>query len=189
MKLIVGLGNPGKQYEKTRHNIGFMALDQLAGQEKWSEDKNGRALYLKTAISGQAVHLLKPQTFMNESGVAVAGAIKNHNLAAADTIIIHDDKDLPLGKIKIQAGAGAAGHNGVQSIINHLKTKDFIRIRIGIASDNPKKMTNTTKFVLQKFGLLEKNKVSAAINRINQAVNTILSDDLKKAMNEYNQNM
>jgi PTH1 family peptidyl-tRNA hydrolase len=163
MKLIIGLGNPGKAYQKTRHNIGWQVLDFLAGKVKWHESKKAPAFYFKTEINSQEVELFKPTTFMNESGRAVAYAFKKHNLKPADLIVVHDDKDLPLGKIKVQTGSSSAGHNGVQSIIDHLKTKDFIRVRIGIASDNPKKMADTSKFVLNGFSLLEKSKVKQTI--------------------------
>ena len=195
MKLIVGLGNPGKQYEKTRHNIGFMVLDKLAlfdsktrqtGNETWSTSKKSKAQYLIKKIAEQNIELLKPQTFMNESGSAVAYAIKNNNLSVADIIVVHDDKDLPLGKIKIQARSSAAGHNGVQSIINHLKTNDFVRIRVGIASDNPIKMNDTSKFVLHKFGFLEKKKVNEVTNQTAEAVISLLNSSIETVMNKYN---
>jgi len=171
MKLIIGLGNPGKQYAKTRHNIGWQVLDSLAGDDQWSESKKIKAQYLKNKINGIEAELLKPLTFMNESGQAVAYAVKNHNLTADDIIVVHDDKDLPLGKIKVQTNSSSAGHNGVQSIIDHLKTQNFNRIRIGIASDNPKKMADTSKFVLNRFGILEKSKVKQAVQ---QAVDEII---------------
>ena len=163
MKLIVGLGNPGKAYQKTRHNIGWQVLDYLTGKEKWLENKKAPAFYFKTEINNQKVELFKPTTFMNESGRAVAYAFKKHNLNFDDLIVVHDDKDLPLGKIKVQSGSGSAGHNGVQSIIDRLKTRDFTRVRIGIASDNPGKMTDTSKFVLSGFSLLEKGKLKQVI--------------------------
>jgi len=163
MKLIFGLGNPDQEYAKTRHNIGFMVLDELAQDQKWNDSKKAMAQYLKTVINNQPVELLKPQTYMNRSGLSVAHAMRHHNLQPDDLIVIHDDKDLPLGKIKVQANVSSAGHNGVQSIIDNLKTKNFTRIRIGIASDNPKKMSDTGKFVLGRFGWLEKTKVKKII--------------------------
>ncbi len=174
MKLIIGLGNPGKQYAKTRHNIGFMVLDFLIEKDKWNSSKKAKAEYFKKEINGVEVELYKPQAFMNNSGQAVAYAAKKHNLTAEDIIVVHDDKDLPLGKIKVQTDSGSAGHNGVKSIMDHLKTKNFTRIRVGIASDNPRKMVDTSKFVLNRFGLLEKGKVKQAIQEA--------ADEIKKLL-------
>ncbi|MBT3690026.1 aminoacyl-tRNA hydrolase [bacterium] len=174
MKLIIGLGNPGKQYEKTRHNIGFMVLDALAGNENWNNDKKAKGLFIKTKVNNTDVELIKPQTFMNESGFTVAYAIRKHNIDPKDVIVIHDDKDLLLGEYKIQNNRGPAGHNGVKSIIKHLKTQDFTRIRVGVASDNPRKMSDTSKFVLNKFGLFEKKKVKEVINKVIQEINNLI---------------
>jgi PTH1 family peptidyl-tRNA hydrolase len=178
MKLIIGLGNPGKKYEKTRHNVGFMVLDELAGGEKWGESKKVKAQYIKMRMGDENVELLKPQTFMNESGRAVAYAANKNGVSPADILVIHDDVDIPLGEIKIQEGRGAAGHNGVKSIIQHLGTKDFTRIRVGVGvaplykggRGGIKKPTNTSNFVLKRFGLLEKRKLSQAITAAAEAV-------------------
>ena len=174
MKLIIGLGNPGKQYAKTRHNIGWQVLDSLAGKNKWSESKKAKAEYIKKEIDGTLVELLKPLTFMNESGQAVAYAVKKHSIATSDIIVVHDDKDLPLGKIKIQSDSSSAGHNGVQSIMDHLKTQSFTRVRMGIASDNLKKMADTSKFVLNRFGFLEKGKVKQAVQQAVEEIKKLL---------------
>jgi len=172
MKLIIGLGNPGKSYTKTRHNIGWLVLDKLADKDKWSESKKGKLLHLHQTRDNHEIELIKPLTFMNNSGQAIAYALKKHNLTASDIIVVHDDKDLILGKIKVQTGASSAGHNGVKSIIEHLKTKDFTRVRIGVASDNSRKMADTSKFVLNKFSLLEKSKLNEALK---QAVEQIIN--------------
>src|SRR3989338_518570 len=174
MKLIIGLGNQGKEYAKTRHNIGWRVLDGLAGNSKWQSSKKVKAEYLKKEVNGKEVELFKPRTFINNSGQAVAYAVKNHNLTPKDIIVIHDDKDLPLGRIKVQAGASSAGHNGVQSIIDHLKTQAFTRIRLGIASDNPRKMSDTSKFVLNKFNLLEKGKVKKVIAEVIEEIKKLV---------------
>lgn len=183
MKLIVGLGNPGKKYIKTRHNIGWLILDELVNQEQlltnnqnhWQESKKAKALYLKTEINGQSVELLKPQTGMNDSGCSVAQAIKNHNLnIQTDIIVIHDDKDIALGKIKIQLNRSSAGHKGIQSIIQQIGTQNFTRLRVGIASDNPNQMKETNKFVLSKFGLLEKKKLKQTINEAVEKIRQLI---------------
>ena len=174
MKLLIGLGNPGRQYKNTRHNLGFMVLDEIAGKNKWQEAKKGQALYLLTSIDQKEVELYKPQTFMNNSGLSITYALKKHNLRPADLIVVHDDKDLSLGKIKVQTGAGPAGHNGVKSIIEKIGSQDFTRIRVGIASDNPKKMSDTAKFVLNRFSLLEKSKVKQVIKEVIEEVKKLI---------------
>ena len=169
MKLIVGLGNPGKNYQKTRHNIGFMILDawQARLQESscpdWNLSKKFNAEICEFNIKKEKVILAKPMTYMNASGQSVQLIAHYYKIKSHDIIVVHDDKDIDLGKIKIQNEKNSAGHNGVQSIMDHLKTKDFTRIRIGVASQNKRKMTNTAKFVLNKFGLTEKSKLKTVI--------------------------
>lgn len=161
MFLIIGLGNPGKQYEITRHNIGFMAIDKIAEHfnfEPFSPNKKLKAAIAKGNIAGNETILAKPQTFMNNSGQAVLACKQFFKVPAAKIIVIHDDIDIELGKIKSAQGGGSAGHNGIKSIIDLLGTKDFERIRVGI--DSRKKggiwqklfgKIPTEKFVLQKF--------------------------------------
>lgn len=167
MFLIVGLGNPGKKYEKTRHNIGARVIDQL------------KVLNLKGVV------LAKPKTFMNISGKAVKTLLQDYKEKPENLIIIHDDIDLPLGKIRIVKNRGAAGHKGVASIIEALKTKDFTRIRIGI---QPKKgkPRETEAFVLQKFTKEEKKGLKEVIEKACQAVQTILEKGPEKTMTQYN---
>lgn len=163
MKLIVGLGNPGSKYEKTRHNLGFMVVDLLAGKEKWRESKKAKCLYVKKQMATQKVELVKPLTHMNNSGQTVGHIQKKHYLSPRDIIIVHDDIDLALGEIKIQEGRGAAGHKGVQSIIEQLGTQDFIRVRIGI---RPVELSmDTEKFVLQKFSSEEMEIIQETIKK------------------------
>lgn len=183
MKLVIGLGNPGKQYQKTRHNIGFIVLDALqeklsrhedgiplaAGKEerisKWELSKKFNAEVSGLTLNNEKIILAKPMTFMNESGIAVQLLTHFYKLTARDLIIVHDDKDLKLGDIRIQTDKSSAGHNGVQSIIDHIGTQNFTRVRIGVASDNPRKMQDTAKFVLKKFGLFEKKKVDEVVEK------------------------
>ncbi len=163
MKLIIGLGNPGPKYKKTRHNLGFRVVDFLAENEKWKENKKANCLYLKKEINGQEAELIKPLTFMNNSGQTVNYIQKKHYLQLKDIVVIHDDIDLPLGEIKIQQSRGSAGHKGVQSIIDTLGAADFIRMRIGI---RPKELfTDTEKFVLEKFTPEEEKIVQEIIKR------------------------
>ncbi len=167
MVLIVGLGNPGRKFQKTRHNIGSRVIDEL------------ESLNLKGII------LAKPQVYMNQSGLAVKGLIKNHKLKVEDLIIIHDDIDLPLGKIRIVKNRGAAGHKGVESIIKSLGTKNFVRFRIGIC---PKlgKPKRPEKFVLQKFNRKEEKIVKEVIKKTATAIEIFLEEGLEKAMQEFN---
>jgi len=167
MFLIIGLGNPGGKYKDTRHNAGAMAIDELK------------------LLNPENVILAKPDSFMNESGKAVKKLVKTHNLTPANLIIIHDDIDLPLGIIRIAKNRGAAGHKGVESIINGLETNDFIRIRIGIQpkSGKPK---NPETFVLQKFNKQEEKTLKEVFQKTVEAAETILKKGLEIAMNEFN---
>jgi len=163
MKLIIGLGNPGKKYENTRHNLGFLVVDLLAGSDEWKENKKANCLYIKKQINSEEVELVKPLTFMNNSGKVVNYIQKKHYIDIEDIVVIHDDIDLELGEIKIQQSRGSAGHKGVQSIIDALGTKDFTRIRLGIKQVDKEIIMDTEKIVLQKFTKDEKKIVQEII--------------------------
>ena len=170
MKLIVGLGNPGLKYEKTRHNLGFRIAEELARQIKfnhWKVDLQFHASITQGHFNNQKIILAKPQTFMNNSGSAAKALAKYYKIPFEEILVIHDDIDLPLGKIKIQQGRGAAGHKGVQSVIDQLKTKDFIRMRVGIFSEA---CLDTEKFVLEKFTGQEEKIVQETIKRAVQMI-------------------
>jgi PTH1 family peptidyl-tRNA hydrolase len=178
MKLIVALGNPGKQYQNTRHNIGFAAIDEIIKFFNWETpklEKKFKAEISLNKIDGLTIILIKPQTFMNNSGESVQAVMDFYKIKTEDLIIIHDDKDLPLGEFKIQTNRGDAGHNGIKSIIEKLGTKDFTRIRIGVASDNEKKMENIAKFVLSKFGIWEKGKVKKVMGEVIKEIKKIIT--------------
>lgn len=174
MNLIIGLGNPGQKYEKTRHNIGFMALDKIALENNLEWEKDNK---LKAQIAmGEGYLLVKPLTFMNNSGETVRALVKKYNLIPRNwlvlkkdfnlednLIVIHDELDLPLGKIKTSSNSSSAGHRGVQSIINHLKTKKFKRIRIGISSEQ-RALVPTDKFVLQRFTPEEEQAIKTLLD-------------------------
>jgi PTH1 family peptidyl-tRNA hydrolase len=183
----VGLGNPGKKYEKTRHNVGFMTVEGLKLKvESFSDWRNIGKLQAKISegeISSQRVILVKPQTFMNESGKSVKSLTKQYALTANNLIVIHDDLDLPLGKIRISVGIGSAGHKGVESIIRESKTKDFVRFRIGIKPTNE---IEAEKFVLQKFKKEEGEILKEVIEKMIEAIEMAIKEGLEKAMNEYN---
>jgi len=167
MFLIVGLGNPGQKYKDSRHNIGSELVEEL------------RSFNLEKVI------LQKPQMFMNQSGKAVRISLRKYKLEPNNLIIIHDDIDLPLGRIRIAKNRGSAGHKGVESVIKELGTKNFIRLRIGILpkSGKPK---NPEKFVLQKFNKEEKEVVESAMKEIAEAIEFFLKEGLEKAMAKYN---
>lgn len=177
MRLVVGLGNPGKQYAKTRHNAGFMVLDELRKKTQadfnwtaWEVSKKCNAEISQGNKNGQKTILLKPLTFMNDSGIPTQLALNYFKISANNLVVVHDDKDIILGELKIQTDRGHAGHNGVRSIIEQIGTQNFTRLRIGIASSDAKRMIDVPEFVLSKFGLFEssavKKSLQAAINEL-----------------------
>lgn len=181
MKLIVGLGNPGKQYESTRHNIGFMILDKYLGDVKWSSKFNG--LYYEKNISGEKYIFLKPQSYMNLSGGVVNSFVKFYKLDYKDILVIQDDLDLVVGKCRIKINSSAGGHNGIKDIIAHLHTDAFARLKVGISND---KFTDTRDYVL---GKLSKSHLDLIFNNFNDIVDIIENfnyDDITTLMNKYN---
>lgn len=187
MILIVGLGNPGLKYEKTRHNVGFMVVENLLKKltsvkdSVWEENKKFNA---QIARVGEDLILAKPLSFMNASGEPVAKLMKFYKVEPLGLYVIHDDVDLPLGKIKITIDRGSAGHKGVESIIKSIGSKNFVRLRVGIGKD---KRIATDRFVLMPFSLLEKNKLRQAIKRATEAMEMILKEGVEKAAGKYNQ--
>ncbi len=180
MIIIIGLGNPGEQYKNTRHNIGFMAVDEFAKKNSFPEfelQKKSNAL----VSASNDILLAKPQTFMNDSGKAVKEICKNKK--SADLIIIHDDIDLPLGKIKIVKDRGSAGHKGVESIIQNIGNDGLIRFRIGIGSENK---VEAMKVVLKNFSTEEQKILNEVLKKIVSALDLFVAEGLEKTMNEYN---
>ncbi len=154
MRLIVGLGNPGKEYEHTRHNAGFMALDFWREKMDWpefKEEKKFSAFITVGKFGREKIILAKPTTFMNDSGVAVRALMDFYKLKPEQVVIVQDDKDIGIGKTKTQTGRSDAGHNGIKSIVTHLGVNTFVRIRIGIAPADPEKLGVTSYFVLHDF--------------------------------------
>ncbi len=178
MKLIVGLGNPGDEYTLTRHNVGFCALSSLIKaldlQDEFKINKKIFARALKGKIGRKEIIMIKPETFMNDSGTAVQAALSFYKLTPADLLVIHDDKDIPLGETRMQTGRGPAGHNGVRSIIEKLGTEDFMRIRIGV-SPHDQKIINTADFVLGKFTKEETTELKTILNNVASDVKTWLA--------------
>ncbi|MCJ7804681.1 aminoacyl-tRNA hydrolase [Patescibacteria group bacterium] len=189
MKLIVGLGNPGEKYEQTRHNLGFMVLDELAekmlslAKTKWQVDKKSNSQFIKI---GTQLILVKPQTMMNASGYAVAKIAAFYHIESENIWVIHDDADLPLGRIKIRLGGGFGGHRGIDSIIEQLGTDKFVRFRFGIGEANRGKDRLLEKYVLKNFTANETNKVKQMIKKTTVAIKLALDEDLERAMNHFN---
>ena len=179
MKLIVGLGNPGRTYTKTRHNVGFLFLDYFAAQELFP-DFTKRAKFFAamsaSTIDGEEVILAKPQTFMNESGRAVAALVKFYKIAPKDLLVVHDDKDLPFETVRLKkAGveSGPGGHNGVKSIIAALGTNTFARLKIGVANDVLFKK-DTADFVLEKFSKTEEKALLTILEHAKKSAQSCL---------------
>lgn len=178
MFLIVGLGNPGKQYENTRHNVGFRLLDRLAGSEEWETKYD--AQFLKT----DSVILAKPQLFMNLSGQSVNQILKYY--PSAQLIVVHDELDFPLGSLKIMKNISSAGHNGVQSIIDEIGSKDFIRIRIGINNPETRDGIPGDAYVLQKFTPQEEAIIQDTLENAARTIETVQTDGLEIAQSKFN---
>lgn len=188
MKIIVGLGNPGQKFENTPHNFGFMAIYAFAEKDNFPDFKTQKkfnSLISEKGLGEEKIILVKPQTFMNESGKAVQRVVANYKLPVADLIIIHDDIDLPLGAIKIVKNRGSGGHKGVESIIKELSKEDFIRIKLGILPEIGKP-ENPEKFVLKKFGEKDKAIIVDMIRKTLEAIECLIKDGPEKAMNEHN---
>jgi PTH1 family peptidyl-tRNA hydrolase len=191
MRLVVGLGNPGAQYSWTRHNLGFMLIDLLARSAGAPVKRTEcRALVGRAELEGERVELVKPQTYMNLSGEAVACLVAKHDLRAAASngslIVISDDLALPSGVIRLRARGSAGGHNGLKSIIGALRTDEFIRLRIGIQPEHP--VGDTSRFVLDEFPTSARAEVEKVLDRSADALRAILRDGIDKAMAEYNSN-
>jgi len=186
MYIIVGLGNPGKQYEHTRHNVGFDTIDVLAERYRISVDaRKHKALYGKGMIEGNKVILAKPQTYMNLSGESVRELIDFYKIdEAEELIVIYDDISLEPGQLRLRAKGSAGGHNGIKNIIAHLGGQEFKRIKVGVG-EKPKGY-DLADYVLSRFSKEEREKVEASLERAADAAVKIITDDMAAAMNEYN---
>ncbi len=186
MKCIVGLGNPGKKYEQTRHNIGFMVIEELAKRNDWKLNKkkfNGK--FSLDKVDGEKVILLEPQTFMNLSGESLRPLMEFYDMTINDIIIIYDDLDLPTGKIRLRQKGGHGGHNGIRSIIDQLGTKEFKRVRVGIG--RPTTPIPVPDYVLGKFNKEEDEDALASIKKAADACELWLRKPFQEVMNEFNQ--
>jgi PTH1 family peptidyl-tRNA hydrolase len=186
VKLIVGLGNPGIEYQFTPHNLGFLAIDRIANDLGIEvRNRQCRALTARTAIAGEPVILAKPETYMNLSGLSVRELVKEHQVdVTRDLIVIYDELDLPLGTIRIRQRGSSAGHNGMESVLNALDTDEFLRIRLGIAPD--RKVADGVKYVLTPFRKAQEAVVDEVLDTAAQAVEVIIKDGPAAAMNRFN---
>lgn len=181
MKLIVGLGNPGKEYANTRHNVGFMLIDNYVGNAAWIESKD--SMMYKTEIRGNKVIFLKPLIYMNLSGKAVFHIASYYKIDLKDILIIHDDLDLPAGKYRIKFDSSSGGHNGINSIIECFHSSAFCRLKIGIGR-NVK--INTSNYVLGKLSSEEINILND--NRYKEIIDSFIDTTIEKTMNDFNSN-
>jgi len=190
MILIVGLGNPGRKFQKTRHNLGFLVLDRFKKKNKfpdWKLKKKFEAKISEGKLGRKKIILAKPQTFMNDSGRAVKLLIAYYRLPLTNLFVVHDDLDILLGKIKIVKTKGSAGHKGVQSIIDEIRNQNFIRFRIGIRPKiSNSEFETKDKFVLQKFNKEEIKILKKVTEKTSKAIKTTINEGLEKAMNQFN---
>jgi PTH1 family peptidyl-tRNA hydrolase len=186
LHLIVGLGNPGAEYAKTRHNAGFLLVEKLAAQWKtgWTNERKFDARIAKAERSGKRVLLCEPQTFMNLSGETV-GALKDfYQLPLKQILVVVDDADLPFGEIRLRAGGSSGGHHGLESIEQHLASREFARLRIGIGRrDGVREITN---YVLGKFDPTENKLLEKVLDRVSGQIECWLEAGIEKAMNQFN---
>lgn len=183
--LLVGLGNPGREYRENRHNVGFMVIDRLAESLRVNLTRvQNKALVGTGTIGDSKIVLAKPQTYMNLSGEAVAGLIRFYKIPAEDMMVIHDDIDLPFGILRLRPGGGSAGQKGVQSIIDRLGTQEFPRMRVGIG--RPPGSRGSSGYVLKNFSPDEKKELGFVIDNAVLAARLFVTDGLDAAMNRYN---
>ena len=184
MKLVVGLGNKGREYENTRHNMGFMLVDRYLQYknitDKFKEKFN--AMYIETTINNEKVIFIKPMTYMNNSGIAVRAFVDFYKLNSEDVLVISDDLDLDLGKFRLRRNGSSGGHNGLKSIISHLGTNDFKRLRIGISNDKD----DVINYVLSKFSKKELNEIDTMFDTLVDVLDDYFVMDFTSLMSKYN---
>ena len=185
MKLIVGLGNPGNKYEKTRHNIGFMFTDELVKKNNFNFtlDKKLQTKIASGIINNEKVYIIQPQTYMNLSGEAVRAVCKYYGIDVNDILVIYDDLDLPVGKVRIRPNGSSGGHRGMQNIIDMLQTKEIHRIRIGIDGCDKDKVID---YVLGRFNKEEEIEISLIISKADLMIESYLKESFENFMNRYN---
>jgi len=181
MKLIVGLGNPGKEYQNTRHNVGFEIIDNYCQNEKFCNKFNGE--YLEKTYNSEKIIFLKPLSYMNLSGTVVKKYVDYFKIETNEILIIHDDLDLPLGTAKLKQNSSSGGNNGMKSIIQELKTQDFCQYKIGISNN---KQIDTKDYVLGKFGKEERNILEKQIELSKSVIDSFIKNGSLETMNQYN---
>ena len=181
MKLIVGLGNPGDRYHDTRHNVGYLVIDNYLGDVKWKSKFN--AEYYEDNIAGEKVLFVKPLTYMNVSGDAVVQFVNYFDIDLNDLLVIQDDLDLSFGKYKIKTNSSDGGHNGIKSIINRLSSKDFARLKVGISHD---RSIDTKDYVLGSFSKEDKETFKEMQETFNKILNCFIKQGIDRTMNIYN---
>ena len=184
MKVVVGLGNPGAQYANTPHSVGFEAVDAIAAEigATWEEKRQFKCLMARGTFAGQSVLLVKPQTFMNLSGESVAPVVKYHNATPADLLVIQDDIDLPVGRMRIRKNGSCGGHNGIRNIIERLGTQDFARLKVGVGKDK----SDVIAHVLGKFDPTTRKTMDCVVAEAAKAAADVLRNGPDQAMNAYN---
>ena len=184
MKIIVGLGNPGAQYANTPHSVGFEAVDAIAAEigASWEPKRQFSCLMAKGTFAGLPVMLVKPQTYMNLSGDSVAPVVKYHNATAADLLVIQDDIDLPVGRMRVRKNGSCGGHNGIRNIIERLGTPDFTRLKLGVGKDK----SDVIGHVLGKFDPQTRKTMDLVVAEAVKAAAAILTSGPDRAMNAYN---
>ena len=183
MWLLVGLGNPGSRYARTRHNIGFMVLDALAADLGLTFREKTDYRICDGSMEDERIIIMEPLTFMNRSGSAVKKVADRHAVPPEQIIVVHDDLDLPAGRLKIRKKGSSGGHKGIESVIQHLSSRDFIRVKIGIGRDP---LIPTEAFVLSKFRREEIPLIRDAVKRAAEAISRIIAEGPEQAMNKHN---
>lgn len=185
LRMIVGLGNPGREYERHRHNVGFQCLDLLASKHGLSfDERRNKAALARGVILGRRVILVRPLTFMNAAGTAVAPVARFFKVLPSDLLVVYDDLDLPLGRIRVRPEGGSGGHNGMKSIIQHLGTQAFPRVRVGIG--RPPGRMDPADYVLQDFTPEQEEVMAEVRDRVVEAIECWLQNGVVEAMNAFN---
>jgi PTH1 family peptidyl-tRNA hydrolase len=187
MLFVVGLGNPGRQYEGTRHNVGYEVVDKLAGRHGFPAERSFKgALISRGHIGAEEVLIVKPMTYMNLSGDAVGAIVRYYKTEQSEVIVVHDDLDFDVGEVRIKSGGGHGGHKGLHSIMSHVG-REFVRVRVGIGK--PCGTTDGSEWVLSRFGNASRPAIDDAIGRAADAVQAVICEGIRKAMNTFNRRL
>lgn len=183
MKMIIGLGNPGKEYENTRHNIGFMVIDHYAKTNHLDFKEKFNGLYAKVTKNNETFILLKPLSYMNLSGTVIRKYLDYFKIDSKDILVIQDDLDMPVGKIKLKFKGSCGGHNGIRNIIDNLKTEEFKRFKLGIGKDDNILIKD---YVLGKFSKSDRDKIEKILSFSNEIIDSFITEDYERIMSKYN---